>query len=121
MRTSNVSRTNFILLRGGVEKLFCSIFNPLISLNIYYDQYQKIRRKNQNNFFPAVRFRGNGGHIRLHGTHQGTYKFKTATSNAVKSCTHMEDIYMKKRRPYTSVFFVVLLNNTVTSVGGNFV
>ena len=43
-------------------------------------------------FFPAARFRGNGGHIRFKGTLQGTYNFKTATSNAVKSCTHIEDI-----------------------------
>ena len=28
-----------------VEKLFCSFFNPLISLYIYYDQYEKIWRK----------------------------------------------------------------------------
>ena len=24
-----------------VDKLFCSFFNPLISLYIYYDQYEK--------------------------------------------------------------------------------
>ena len=34
-----------------VEKLFCSFFNPLISVYIY-DQYEKIWRKNQNHFFP---------------------------------------------------------------------
>ena len=28
-----------------VEKLFCSFFNPLISLYIYYDQYEKILRE----------------------------------------------------------------------------
>ena len=28
-----------------VEKLFCSIFNPLISLYIYYDQYEKYGEK----------------------------------------------------------------------------
>ena len=26
---------------------------------------------------------------RFHGTHQGTYNFKTASSNAVKTCTHI--------------------------------
>ena len=34
-----------------VEKLFCSFFNPLISLYIYYDQYEKIWRKKPNTFF----------------------------------------------------------------------
>ena len=36
-------------LKGGgvlVEKQFCSFFNPLISLYIHYDQYEKIWRKN---------------------------------------------------------------------------
>ena len=38
-----------------VEKLFCSFLNPVISLYIYYDQYEKIWRKKQTNtFFPAV-------------------------------------------------------------------
>ena len=45
-----------------VEKLFCSFFNPLISLYIYYDQYEKIRREKK---FPVVGFHGNGGHIRF--------------------------------------------------------
>ena len=67
-----------------VEKLFCSFFNPLISLYIYYDQYEKIWRKNENNFFPTVHFHG--------------------TSNAVKSCTHIEDI---NEEMYTSVFSFV--------------
>ena len=40
----------FVLRGVLVEKLFCSFFNPLISLYIYYDQYEKIWRKNQNNF-----------------------------------------------------------------------
>ena len=60
--------TTFLaFLRGGVlvEKLFCSFFNPAISLYIYYDQYEKIWRKNQTFFFPAVGFHGNGGHIRF--------------------------------------------------------
>ena len=88
-----------------VEKLFCSFFNPVISLYMYYDQYEKIWRKKQNKF-PAVGFHGNGGHIRFYGTQQGTYmyNFKTASSNAVKSCTHIEDI---NEETYRSVFTFV--------------
>ena len=44
-------------LRGGVlvEKLFCSFFNPAISLYIYYDQYEKIwRKKSKKIFFPRL-------------------------------------------------------------------
>ena len=50
------------LLEGGgvlVEKLFCSFFNPVISLYIYYDQYNKIWIK-KNKKIPAVAFHGNG-------------------------------------------------------------
>ena len=36
---------------------------------------------------------------------QGTHNFKTASSNAVKSCTHIEDIQMKKR---TEAFSLLL-------------
>ena len=36
------------------------------------------------------------------------YNFKTASSNAVKSCTHIEDIQMKKR----TEAFLLLLHNT---------
>ena len=34
-------------LRRGllVKKLFCSLFNPVISLYIYYDQYEQIWKK----------------------------------------------------------------------------
>ena len=65
--------------------------------------------KNNNNFFPALRFHENGGHLWFYGTHQGTYNFKTASSNAVKSCTHIiEDIQMKKR----TEAFLFLLHNT---------
>ena len=44
-------------IRGGgggvlVEKLFCSFFNPVISLNIYYDQYEKMWRKKKK--FPRL-------------------------------------------------------------------
>ena len=37
-----VCMTHFLdLLRGGAGRMFCSFFNPLISLYIYYDQYKK--------------------------------------------------------------------------------
>ncbi len=51
-------------LRGGAgRKLFCSFFNPLISLFIYYDQYEKIWREKKKICLPAFRFHGNGGHL----------------------------------------------------------
>ena len=79
---------------GGVlvKKLFCSFFNPVISLYIYYDQYEKIWGKKSKKKIPEVGFHGNGSHIRFYGTHQGTYNFKTASSSSVKSCTHIEHI-----------------------------
>ena len=46
------------------DNLFCSFFNPVISLCIYYDQYEKYGENTQK-FFPAVGFHGNGGHIRF--------------------------------------------------------
>ena len=52
----------------------------------------KNMEKTHTKCFPAVGFHGNGGHIRFYGTHHGTYNFKTASSHAVKSCTHIEDI-----------------------------
>ena len=58
----------FVAFKGGgvlVEKLFCSFFNPVISLYIYYDQYEKYGGKIEEFFFPAVGFHGNGGHIRF--------------------------------------------------------
>ena len=40
------------VLRGGAgRKLFWSFFNPLISLYIYYDQYEKYGEKNEIIFF----------------------------------------------------------------------
>ena len=39
---------------------------------------------------------------------QLVYNFKTASSNAVKNCTHIEDIQMKKR----TEAFLLLLHNT---------
>ena len=36
------------------EKLFCSFFNPAISLYIYYDQYEKYGEKIPNFFFPRL-------------------------------------------------------------------
>ena len=41
------------------------------------------------------------------------YTFKTASANAVKSCTHVEDIQMKKR---TEAFLLLLLNTFVIIV-----
>ena len=82
-------------MEGGgvlVEKLFWSFINPVISLYIYYDQYEKNMEKKTNDFFPAVGFHENGSHIRCYGTHQGTYNFKTASSNAVKGYIYIEDI-----------------------------
>ena len=43
--------------------LFCSFFNPLISLYIYYDQYEKYGEKNKIIVFPVLRFHGNGSHL----------------------------------------------------------
>ena len=43
-----------LFLRGGgvlVEKLFCSFFNPVILLYIYYDQCEKIWKKKK---FPQL-------------------------------------------------------------------
>ena len=49
------------------------------------------------------------------------HNFKTASSNAVKSCTHIGDIQMKKR----TEAFLLLLHNTfcvknTTNIGHNF-
>ena len=61
---------------------------------------KKYGQKTKNNS-PVFRFHGNAGHLGFHGTHQGTYNFKTITSNALKRCTCIEDIWMKNR---TEVF-----------------
>ena len=67
--------------------------------------------KKRNNFFPRVSFPWkwwpslNLGHSPVL---QGTHNFKTTSSNAVKSCTHIEDIQMKKR----TEAFQLLLHNT---------
>ena len=37
-----------------IEKLFCSFLNPLISLYIYYEHYENMKKKNQNIF--SLRF-----------------------------------------------------------------
>ena len=43
----STSHPPFIEFKVGVlfEKLFCSFLNPLTSLYIYYDQYEKLWRK----------------------------------------------------------------------------
>ena len=53
-RVTRAHRRIMVELRGRVlvEKLFCSFFNPVISLYIYYDQYEKILR----NKFPLLVF-----------------------------------------------------------------
>ena len=61
--------------------------------------------ENKIYIFHAVRFHENGGHLGFYGIHKGIYN---PSSNPLKSCTHIEDIYMEKR---TQVF-LVLLNNT---------
>ena len=48
----NVTRKHVNLRGGAGRKTVLLIFNPLISLYIYYDQYEKIWRNEQNNFFP---------------------------------------------------------------------
>ena len=72
-----------------VEKLFCSFFNPVILLYIYYDQYEKICRKKK--ISPQL--------VSMEMT--AIFDFRALTrvhitskpsSNAVKSCTHVEDM-----------------------------
>ena len=59
-------------------------------------------------FFPTFHFLGNGGHLGFYGIHQGTYNFKTASANAVKSCTHIEDMYINEEKiMYMSVLSFV--------------
>ena len=87
-----------MILRGGAgRKTILLIFQPTHLLYIYYDQYEKIWRKNKIIFFPVLismelatifDFRA---HTKVH-----IYNFKTSSSNAVKGCAHMEDIQMKK-------------------------
>ena len=43
-----------VIIRVLVEKLFCSFFNPVISLYIYYDQDEKIWRKHQKKNLPRL-------------------------------------------------------------------
>ena len=51
---------------GGCWSKNCfAHFSTVISLYIYYDQYEKIWRKNRQNIFSAVGLHGNGGHIRF--------------------------------------------------------
>ena len=99
------------MLRGGAgRKTVSLIFQPthFIVQYIYYDQYEKYGEKTKIFFFSFLRFHGNGGHLWFQGTHQGTYNIKTVSSNAVKNCTHIEDIQMKKR----TEAFLFLLHNT---------
>ena len=53
----------------------------------------------------AFRFHGNNGHLGFYSTRQRTvYNFRTASSNAVKSCPHIDD------EMYVSVFGFVELH-----------
>ena len=71
---------------------------------------KKYGEKKQNNFFPRFVSMDMVAifDFRALTKVQGTYNFKTATSNAVKSCTHIEDIPMKKH----TEAFLLLLHNT---------
>ena len=84
------TRQAIVLNIALVEKLFCSFFNPVISLYIYYDQYEKIWREKilrlvSMEMAAIFDFRA------LTKVHK-KYNFKAASTNAVKSCTHIEDI-----------------------------
>ena len=51
-------------LRGGATRdIVFLIFNPLISLYIYYDQCEKVLRKIRNNFFPHVTHLDEASHM----------------------------------------------------------
>ena len=67
------------------EKLFCSFFNPLISLYIYYDQYEKIWRKNKQKFprFVSMEMAAIFD-VRALTKVGPTYNFKTVSSNFVE-------------------------------------
>ena len=76
--------------KGGgvlVEKLFCSFFNPDISLYIYYDQYEKIWREKK---FPRL----------VSMEMAAIFDFRPLTKVyltskpllQMKICTHLEDI-----------------------------
>ena len=91
-----------------VEKLFCSFFNPLVSLYIYYGQYEKIWRKNKIIFFPRFVSMEMVTIFHFRALTKVHMYLKTASSNAVKSCTHIEDMQMKKR----TEAFLLLLHNT---------
>ena len=68
---------------------FCSFFELFI---VYLsDQCENDGERNIL-IFPVFRFYGNGGYLGFHCTCQGTYNFKTASSNAVKRFTRVEDV-----------------------------
>ena len=48
-----LTSTSYKIKGGGVlvEKLFCSFFNPVNSLYIYYDQYEKYGENTKKMFF----------------------------------------------------------------------
>ena len=71
---------------------------------IYYDQYEKIWITNQNIFFPTQMV----AIFDFRALTTKVHNFKTVSPNAVKSCTHIEDIEMKT----FSRVYLVLLNIT---------
>ena len=87
-----------------VEKLFCSFFNPVISLYIYHDHYEKYGEKK----FPAVGSMEMAAILNFRALTKVHYNIKTTSSDAVKSCTHLEDIYMKKH-VYRSVLVLLTI------------
>ena len=87
-----------------VEKLFCSFVNPLISLCIYYDQYDKIwRKKIKIIFFPQFVSVEIAAIFDFRALTKVRITLKPA-SNAVKSCTHTHRRHINEETYYTSVF-----------------
>ena len=79
-KTVKISQINIIS--------FCSFFNKFVSMYISENNYEE--------FFSAFHFHRNDGHLGLYATHQCTCNFKTACSNAVKRCAHIEYLKMKE-------------------------
>ena len=87
--------------RGGAgRETVCSFFNPLVSLYIYYDQYEKIWRKNKIIFFPRFVSMEMAAIFDFRALAKVHITLKTASSNAVLH-THRrhinEETYSSKR------------------------
>ena len=88
-----------MLLRGGAgRKTFLLIFQPThFIVHLLWSVWKNIG-KNQINFFTrfvSMEMVAIFDFRALTKVHN--YNFKIASSNAVKNCTHIEDIQMKKR------------------------